>query len=77
MKKRYIKQPEKCLIVDCENKSDSRGLCQRCYAAAHKYVKQGKTTWGQLTKLGMAQGEPTQSKNAFTRAFEKVFKFNK
>lgn len=77
MSKKYRKQNEKCLISDCENMSDSRGLCQRCYAAAHKYVKQGKTTWESLAKLGLAQGEPIVSKNAFTRAFEKVFKFTR
>lgn len=71
------KSNRKCIVVECENKQDSRGLCSRCYASAHKYVKDGKTTWEQLAKLGLADGKPAQSRNAFTRAFEAVFKFKK
>ncbi len=46
------KSPMKCLYPDCKNHTYARGLCNACYAAATRAVKNGLITWGELEKDG-------------------------
>ena len=47
-------KPE-CLTPGCKAESKTRGLCQRCYAAANTQVKRGNVTWEKLVELGLAK----------------------
>lgn len=70
---------KKCLIKDCKRIVSGRGLCANCYATAHVLIKEKKTTWEQLAKMGLARLKPRemQPANPFTRAFMAIFKMGK
>ena len=44
-----------CMTPNCSGVTKTRGLCQRCYAAASVQVKRGTVTWEKLTELGLAK----------------------
>ena len=44
-----------CATPGCGREAKIRALCGRCCTAARKAVKDGKTTWEQLEKLGLAK----------------------
>lgn len=62
-------KPE-CLTPGCDAESKTRGLCQRCYAAANVQVKKGNVTWEKLVELGLAKqsGRETGSQSLFKAA---------
>lgn len=52
-----------CMVPGCgralrgraESKgNDCRGMCGSCYSAASRMVKQGRVTWDELIKAGLA-----------------------
>jgi hypothetical protein len=43
-----------CLVPGCGREAKIRGLCGRCCTAARAQIKKGKTTWGDLERLGLA-----------------------
>lgn len=49
-----MKEPMICLRPGCGQPSKTRGLCQRCYAAAGTLVKEKKVTWQELVSAGKA-----------------------
>jgi len=45
-----------CLVKQCAAVGIvSRGLCQKCYYAARYLIREGKTSWEELQKLGLAR----------------------
>jgi hypothetical protein len=44
-----------CIISGCSRPARTRGLCKRCYDAAHTRVKAGEYTWQQLADMGLAR----------------------
>lgn len=42
-----------CIIMKCQKKRSSRGLCFSCMATARSYVMNGKATWEFLERNGM------------------------
>lgn len=81
------KRKQKCIIEGCNEKANGRGLCSKDAAMAYGYVKQGKTTWEQLEKMGLAKPlpakkivvpvKPKKPQNKFVVAFREMFSFNK
>lgn len=49
-----MKDESLCIIVKCEKRKQSRGLCTSCLAAARKYIMDGRATWEFLEKNKMA-----------------------
>ena len=45
----------KCLYPACEQVPYGRGLCFNHYQSAARFVKQGRTDWPTLIKLGKAK----------------------
>lgn len=45
---------DKCLIEECENEVEHRGLCSHHYPYAAKLISKGRTTWEELVEAGMA-----------------------
>ena len=43
-----------CLTPGCGRDAKIRGLCPRCGVAARKAIKDGKATWADLERLGLA-----------------------
>lgn len=50
-----------CMMPGCAEKATCRGLCMKCYAMAHKLVKQNRTTWKQLEKNGKVLPKHSQN----------------
>ncbi len=53
-----------CKMAGCENPSDCRGLCKRCYQACREIVAGGKSSWSDLEAAGVCDpiarmGRPT------------------
>ena len=59
-----------CLIKDCKEKVQTRGLCKRHYPLAIRRIKQGITTWDELVALGMAVHKRSLEKGDDLISFE-------
>ena len=47
---------QKCIVKRCTAIGIvSRGLCPKCYYAARYLIREGKTSWEELQKLGLAK----------------------
>jgi len=57
-------KPKACLVKGCKADAKSRGLCPGHYQSAGNQVEQGKTTWAELEKLGIAV-PPAKVSNGF------------
>lgn len=44
----------KCIISGCDAEAQWKGLCRSCYGQAIQLIKEDKTTWEELTSLGLA-----------------------
>lgn len=45
----------RCIIADCGNIRNSRGLCQTCYQRANRLIGHGQVKdWAELEGLGLA-----------------------
>ena len=62
--------------VNKRRPTKSRGLCMNHFQAAARVVKQEKTTWEALEKLGLAKA-PTQVSNGFLALIDVVKKGTK
>lgn len=49
----------RCLQCNCPDEIASRGLCRPCYQSSLASIRNGKTTWRKLEKLGEAS-RPTR-----------------
>jgi hypothetical protein len=59
-----------CMIEGCGNPEARRGLCEGCYRSAYRKIKEGKTTWPQLEKDGLAK-PLAHTGTAFHRQFSR------
>lgn len=46
--------PPTCLVTDCGRPAKSRGLCSRCVKVAYRLIQEGKTSWAELERRGLA-----------------------
>lgn len=47
---------QKCIVKRCTVVGIvGRGLCQKCYYAARHLIREGKTSWEELQKLGLSR----------------------
>jgi len=67
-KKEAAGKPQ-CLVPDCTNPPEVRGMCRSCYQAARKRVADGQITWEQLEAEGLAQPAYERAAGPFERAF--------
>jgi len=44
-----------CVYDGCNNTVIARGLCRNHYQSARQMVREGKTTWADLEKAGVAR----------------------
>jgi hypothetical protein len=61
---------QQCLIDQCNRKVVSKGLCSSCYQTAIRYIKNGKTTWVELEKNGLAK--TIHPKGKFSIEFRRI-----
>jgi len=60
-----------CLIKDCARiKKGTRGLCQDHYQVAVRRVRQGKTTWDELEKYGLAEPSRRTERGGLSMTFD-------
>lgn len=48
------KQPEICVIPNCVEAAQWKGLCRSCYGQASRFIREEKTTWEELNNLSLA-----------------------
>ena len=51
----------KCVVKRCVNTNiGARGLCLKCYGAARYLIRERKTSWEELQRLGLAKATRAQ-----------------
>ena len=48
-----------CITEGCDNKQRTRGLCNACYYMARVLIRDGKTTWEEMVRRGVAKPSET------------------
>jgi hypothetical protein len=61
-----------CMTEGCSNSARARGLCMKCYMAAHFRVKSGETSWSQLEALGMCKTAYASPRGPFATQFQRL-----
>ena len=58
-----------CLIDGCKREAKLRGLCVGCYRTAWRHIKnsEGKVTWTDLERKGLAEKPSTKRQTAMLR----------
>ena len=51
-----------CLNPECKIEARVRGLCDSCYNAAGRLVREEKTSWEKLEKAGKVRPHKTKTK---------------
>jgi hypothetical protein len=63
----------KCIVPDCTSPAKTRGLCDKCYAAASKDVKAGITTWAELESANPPLAIPSKRGPSVPAPFKAAF----
>lgn len=43
----------KCMVPDCSEKARWKGICGQCYYQAKSLIEANKTTWEELSEMGL------------------------
>lgn len=60
-----------CIIKECTQVAEKRGLCPNCHEEARDYVEKNKTSWERLNQVGLAM-HPVCMTPFFSALMEKL-----